>query len=158
MECLSAKTLSGRSFRNLTNRITMSAPLIYNSNSHSRPLQTRPSNTPHEDLLHHFPVPGLCFVSFLVSGFFSLSVFLCLNCCELNFLRAEKRVEAMTRDVGTQSTPPELSSSSLSPASTPPIIERSLNRCGIEGGDSPNSNAKLVFEEQVRCCKVFFFS
>ncbi|GMN57063.1 hypothetical protein TIFTF001_026165 [Ficus carica] len=117
MECLSAKTLSGRSFRNLTNRITMSAPLIYNSNSHSRPLQTRPSNTPHEDLLHHFPVP-------------------------------EKRVEAMTRDVGTQSTPPELSSSSLSPASTPPIIERSLNRCGIEGGDSPNSNAKLVFEEQ----------
>ncbi|XP_038990908.1 uncharacterized protein LOC120113917 [Hibiscus syriacus] len=29
MECLSAKTLSGRSFRNFTNRITMSAPLVY---------------------------------------------------------------------------------------------------------------------------------
>ncbi|XP_073158414.1 uncharacterized protein [Henckelia pumila] len=29
LECLSAKTLSGRSFRSLTSRITMSAPLIY---------------------------------------------------------------------------------------------------------------------------------
>ncbi|KAJ6371087.1 hypothetical protein OIU77_001570 [Salix suchowensis] len=40
MECLSAKTLSGRSFRNLTNRITMSAPLVY-SNHHSRQIQTK---------------------------------------------------------------------------------------------------------------------
>lgn len=64
----------------------------------------------------------------------------------------------MKRDVGTQSTPPELSSSSLSPASTPPITERSLNRCEVEGGDSPNSNAKLVFEEQVRCLlQIFYF-
>lgn len=31
LECLSAKTLSGRSFRSLTSRITMSAPLIYPS-------------------------------------------------------------------------------------------------------------------------------
>ncbi|CAI9770632.1 unnamed protein product [Fraxinus pennsylvanica] len=30
-ECLSAKTLNGRSFRNLTSKITMSAPLIYPS-------------------------------------------------------------------------------------------------------------------------------
>lgn len=38
MECLSAKTLSGRLFQNsTTNRITMSAPLVYSS----RQIQTR---------------------------------------------------------------------------------------------------------------------
>lgn len=57
----------------------------------------------------------------------------------------------MTRDVGTQSTPADLSSSSPSPASTPPIIERSLKRCEEEGGDSPNCNAKLKAAQQV-CC------
>ncbi|KAF3443912.1 hypothetical protein FNV43_RR13602 [Rhamnella rubrinervis] len=120
MECLSAKTLSGRSFRNLTNRITMSAPLIYSS--HSRQFQTKPPppNTLQEDLLvHPVPIP-------------------------------EKRMESMTRDVGTQSTPPDLSSSSPTPASTPPIVERSLKRCGLEGGDSPNSNAKLKSKEEVQ--------
>ena len=68
----------------------------------------------------------------------------------------EKRMEAMamaaTRDVGTQSTPHELSSSSLSPASTPSIIERSLKRCEVEAGDSPSSNAKVKSQEQVRNC------
>ncbi|KAL0395977.1 UNVERIFIED_CONTAM: hypothetical protein Scaly_0046100 [Sesamum calycinum] len=34
LECLSAKTLSGRSFRSVTSRITMSAPLIYPSQAH----------------------------------------------------------------------------------------------------------------------------
>ena len=59
-------------------------------------------------------------------------------------------METMTRDVGTQSTPPDLSSSSLSPASTPPITERSLKRFGIEGGgDFTNSNAKVKPEELV---------
>lgn len=60
----------------------------------------------------------------------------------------------MTRDVGTQSTPPDLSSSSPSPASTPPIVERSLKRCGLQGGDSPNSNAKLKSEEKASCWKL----
>jgi hypothetical protein len=55
----------------------------------------------------------------------------------------------MTRDVGTQSTPPELSSSSPSPASTPPIIERSIKRFGIEAGDSPNSSAKIKTKQEV---------
>lgn len=73
MECLSAKTLSGRSFRNLTNRITMSAPLIYNSSHHSRHIiqPTKPPTTLLEEddyqyhhHLHHtttnqFPVQGL---------------------------------------------------------------------------------------------------
>ncbi|XP_014506742.1 uncharacterized protein LOC106766524 isoform X2 [Vigna radiata var. radiata] len=75
MECLSAKTLSGRSFRNsATNRITMSAPLVYSS----RHMQTKPSSTFNnciqEELALQFHIP-------------------------------EKGKEGMTRDAGTQSTP-----------------------------------------------------
>ncbi|KAK2663057.1 hypothetical protein Ddye_001631 [Dipteronia dyeriana] len=117
MECLSAKTLSGRSFRNLTNRITMSAPLVYNSSHHSRPIQTNPSSTTMQLQDHvtvNFPVP------------------------------AEKKMEGNTRDVGTQSTPPDLSSTSPSPASTPSIIKSEA-----EAGDSPNSYAKMKAEEEV---------
>lgn len=58
-------------------------------------------------------------------------------------------MEGTTRDVGTQSTPPELSSSSPSPASTPPILERSLKRCEA-GEDSPKCNGKLRAEGKVR--------
>ncbi|KAK7295605.1 hypothetical protein RJT34_18516 [Clitoria ternatea] len=111
LECLSAKTLSGRSFRNsTTNRITMSAPLVYSS----KHIQTKPSTYTQEDTALQFPNP-------------------------------EKKKEGMTRDVGTQSTPPYLSSSSPSPASTPSIIERSKTRAA----DSPNSNAKTKSEEEV---------
>ncbi|KAL0015270.1 hypothetical protein SO802_002339 [Lithocarpus litseifolius] len=120
MECLSAKTLSGRSFRNFTNRITMSAPLVYSS--HSRQTQTKPNSTSTQEAssVLHLPIP-------------------------------EKRTEGMmTRDVGTQSTPPDLSSSSPSPTSTPSIIERSIKRCGLEAGDSPISNAKIITEEPVK--------
>ncbi|WVZ13853.1 hypothetical protein V8G54_011419 [Vigna mungo] len=75
MECLSAKTLSGRSFRNsATNRITMSAPLVYSS----RHMQTKPSSTFNnciqEEVALQFHIP-------------------------------EKGKEGMTRDAGTQSTP-----------------------------------------------------
>lgn len=64
MECLSAKTLSGRSFRNLTNRITMSAPLIYPSNS--RQFQARlPPNALQEDVeVHPVPIRGSNIYSF----------------------------------------------------------------------------------------------
>lgn len=63
-------------------------------------------------------------------------------------------MEKMTRDVGTQSTQPELSSASPSPASAPSIMEGSLKHCEAEGnGDSPISNAKIKFEEEV--CVVF---
>ncbi|CBI16854.3 hypothetical protein VitviT2T_021931 [Vitis vinifera] len=118
MECLSAKTLSGRSFRNFTNRITMSAPLIY-------PSQPRQPQTNH---FAAAPTTQENFVQFPIQ---------------------EKKMEGMTRDVGTQSTPPDRSSSSPSPTSTPSIIERSLQRCRAEGGESPNSNAKLKSEEEV---------
>ncbi|KAL9323742.1 hypothetical protein ACSQ67_008599 [Phaseolus vulgaris] len=75
MECLSAKTLSGRSFRNsATNRITMSAPLVYSS----RQMQTKPSSTYNnciqEEVALQFHIP-------------------------------EKGKEGMRRDAGTQSTP-----------------------------------------------------
>ncbi|KAK8532238.1 hypothetical protein V6N13_131574 [Hibiscus sabdariffa] len=102
MECLSAKTLSGRSFRNFSNRITMSAPLVY---SHS---PTKSPRTVPQDKLQ---VP-------------------------------EKKAGSSTRDVGTQSTPPDLSSDSLSLISTPSITERALKRYGTETGDSTDSNTK----------------
>jgi hypothetical protein len=66
------------------------------------------------------------------------------------FLVAEDKMEGMlnTRDVGTQSTPPDVSSSSSpSPASTPSIIER--KRCEVEGGGTPNCNSKLKAQGQV---------
>lgn len=73
------------------------------------------------------------------------------------FIIAESKMEGMTRDVGTQSTPPDLSSASPSPASTPSIMEGSSKRCEAEAsGDSPNSNAKIKSEEEV--CIVFFIN
>ncbi|KAK6913480.1 hypothetical protein RJ641_023081 [Dillenia turbinata] len=116
LECLSAKTLSGRSFVNLQGRITMSAPLVYSF--HSRPIQTKPLTKPPENGNPH-PIQ-------------------------------EKKVEGMTRDVGTQSTPPEQGSSSPSPALTPPIKERSLTRCILEeGDDSPTFYPTLKFDDKV---------
>ncbi|KAF2299499.1 hypothetical protein GH714_032272 [Hevea brasiliensis] len=111
VECLSAKTLSGRSFRNPANRITMSAHLVYSS--HSKKVHTKPSVATPDDCVQ-FPLQ-------------------------------EKKMEGMTRDVGTQSTPPDLSSSSPSPTSTPPITERSFKRCEAVG-DSPKCNDKLRAE------------
>ncbi|XAR51554.1 hypothetical protein NMG60_11006215 [Bertholletia excelsa] len=118
MECLSAKTLSGRSFRSFAGRMTMSAPLIYPS-GHSRLNQTTSSIPTLDKEAHgHLPVK-------------------------------EKKARGKMRDVGTQSTPPELSSSSPSPASTPPIKERSIKRMEAEVEDSPPSNVPKEFEEKV---------
>ncbi|CAK9317894.1 unnamed protein product [Citrullus colocynthis] len=115
MECLSAKSLSGRSFRNLANRIAISAPLVYSN--HSQQTQTKPCSI--TQVVQKLPVP-------------------------------EKKVEAnaITRDVGTQSTPTNVGSNSPSPASTPPIVERALKRCELEE-DSPNSNFKVTPETEV---------
>ncbi|XP_027073304.1 uncharacterized protein LOC113777888 isoform X2 [Coffea eugenioides] len=105
LECLSAKTLSARSFRNLASRITMSAPLIYPT--HSRQYETKPAITIHED--------------------------------EVQIQFQEKKMRSMsTRDIGTQSTPPDFSSDSPSPAPTPSIEERSIKR-----SDSPVSSEKI---------------
>ncbi|KAL5153287.1 hypothetical protein HKD37_19G052876 [Glycine soja] len=115
MECLSAKTLSGRSFRNsTTNRITMSAPLVYSS----RYMQTKPSST-------------------------------CNSCTQeevaLQFHISEKGKEGMTRDTGTQSTPPSLVSSNPSTDLTPSIIKSPIKL----SEDSLNSNTKTITEEEV---------
>ncbi|KAG4911903.1 hypothetical protein JHK82_052490 [Glycine max] len=116
MECLSAKTLSGRSFRNsTTNRITMSAPLVYSS----RYMQTKPSST-------------------------------CNSCTQeeevaLQFHISEKGKEGMTRDAGTQSTPPSLVSSNPSTDLTPSIIKSPIKL----SEDSLNSNTKTITEEEV---------
>lgn len=122
MECLSAKTLSGRSFRGLPSRVTMSAPLIYPSN-HSRLFHSTTSTTTTAKVANtNAPV------------------------------KAEKKKvggNTTTRDVGTQSTPPELSStsSSPSPSSTPPIQERPIKCNLVQSTDSTNSSSKSKFEE-----------
>ncbi|KAJ9147377.1 hypothetical protein P3X46_029548 [Hevea brasiliensis] len=115
----------------------MSAPLVYSS--HSKKVHTKPSMAIPDDGVH-FPPQGSTLFSFLVFVFCFMYKLIKLVC-------AEKKMEGMTRDVGTQSTPPDLSSSSPSPASTP-IIERSLKICE-GGGHSPNSNGKLKAEGKV---------
>lgn len=84
MECLSAKTLSARSFRNFRTRITMSAPLVYSTNS--RQLQDRPINFPQEEAVHQYPIPGIItsFCSLALKGFFEAGFNIeevhCLSC------------------------------------------------------------------------------
>lgn len=63
-ECLSAKTLSGRSLHNFTSRITMSAPLAYPSSHQStRNSQAIPSRPP-------LTVPGPKFASLSIRVLF----------------------------------------------------------------------------------------
>ncbi|KAL2335293.1 hypothetical protein Fmac_016506 [Flemingia macrophylla] len=120
MECLSAKTLSGRSFRNsATNKITMSAPLVYSSR---QMLQTKAStcnSCTQEELALQFHIP-------------------------------EKGKEGMTRDQGTQSTPPPyLSSNNPSTDLTPSIVKIPINL----SEDSLNSNTKTITEDEVEVKK-----
>ncbi|XP_009121521.1 myelin transcription factor 1 isoform X1 [Brassica rapa] len=125
MECLSSKTLSARSFRNLTT--TMSAPLHYpdpnplmNNIGQNKPNDNSNVKVIHEDLYAPDPV----------------------------LVRAEKKVVGLKRDVGIQSTSVDLSSGSPSPAKTPPIMERSLKR-HVEANDSPvEFNLKLEGQQE----------
>ncbi|CAI9110707.1 OLC1v1010775C1 [Oldenlandia corymbosa var. corymbosa] len=115
LECLSAKTLSARSFRSLTSRITMSAPLIYPSNNYSRQLQTKPTITIHEDE------------------------------DQFNLQDKKNLRSMSTRDIGTQSTPPIFSSSSSpSPAATPSIEERPIKRSEDSPFSSEKSKPVVV--------------
>ncbi|KAM7277575.1 hypothetical protein ACFE04_004709 [Oxalis oulophora] len=122
MECLSAKTLSGRSFHNkfmMTNRITMSAPLVYSSStssySNSKLIPNLPISLPQQ-LVAHSSIPVI----------------------------AGKKMEGkVTRDVGIQSTPPD-HLSSPSPTSTPSIIDRPSRKIEPEESeDSTNSMPKF---------------
>ena len=92
------------------------------------------------------------FISFLIartvqftSRFYFVSLSLSLS------LYSEKKKEGITRDVGTQSTPPYLSSTSPSPASTPSITERSKPRIS----DSLNLNAKTTNSDEEVCATHF---
>ncbi|XP_061364368.1 uncharacterized protein LOC133307821 [Gastrolobium bilobum] len=117
MECLSAKTLSGRSFQNSkTNRINKSAPLVYSS---SRQICTKPSTYSYtqDDVAPQLHIP-------------------------------EKKKEGMTRDAGTQSTPPYLSSNSSSIALTPSIIERSMKLSEYSLSSNTKSNSEEEVEEK----------
>ncbi|KAK4426698.1 hypothetical protein Salat_1438500 [Sesamum alatum] len=127
LECLSAKTLSGRSFRSVTSRITMSAPLIYSSE-----VQQFHANSPITEHETEVEVTSQGLKLFHSSSH-------------------ELWEETGTmRDVGTQSTPGLVSSSSPSPADTPSIEERSIKVSEAEGGDSsPLSSGKLKSEIEV---------
>ncbi|KAL6513017.1 hypothetical protein OROHE_019807 [Orobanche hederae] len=113
LECLSAKTLSGRSFR----RITMSAPLIYPSPNMHHIYDSKSPISQHQSRFH------------ITSQVY-----------------AEKK-RTTTRDVGTQSTPVDLSSSSPSPAPTPSVEESSIKISDTEYGDSSISSEKPMKSE-----------
>ncbi|KAL5726314.1 hypothetical protein ACHQM5_009365 [Ranunculus cassubicifolius] len=119
MECLSAKTLSGRSFAALKPRTTMSGPLLYSSRQTFT--RTKSGFMEEEDEEVQSPL--------------------------------QDKKEVLKRDVGTQSTPPDDSSSSPSPASTP-IRDKceSFKTCSISKFkvqiEMINDVAELKKEEQ----------
>ncbi|XP_020554625.1 uncharacterized protein LOC105178351 [Sesamum indicum] len=102
LECLSAKTLSARSFRGLKSRITMSAPLIYHSQ-----LQQFQAKSP---IIEHETEVKIT-------------------------IQEENR--STTRDVGTQSTPTD-----LSPSRSPSTEQRAVQQSEAEAEDSPASTGK----------------
>ncbi|XP_021763523.1 uncharacterized protein LOC110728175 [Chenopodium quinoa] len=119
MECLSAKTLSARSFRsNMASRVTMSAPLVYSM----QPRRTTNNN-------NHPSKPPPVIKEQLI---------------KIPSLKQEEKnlMGSRTRDVGTQSTPPEGSSSSPSPTSTPSIKDRKMKHSEeTEDGDQDTQNS-----------------
>ncbi|KVI02817.1 uncharacterized protein LOC112513466 [Cynara cardunculus var. scolymus] len=124
MECLSSKTLmNGRSFRNITNRITMSAPLIH----HSSRIQ------PHK-LANIHPIQDENEAKDNKTDGRSIMVMM------------------MKRDVGIQSSLSE-ESSTLSPTSTPSIQERSIkfgsNLDSSNSSSKSESNLKLEFKDEI---------
>ncbi|CAN1241170.1 hypothetical protein LINPERPRIM_LOCUS4847 [Linum perenne] len=124
MECLSAKTLSGRSF--YTNSVTMSAPLVYSSSdAHQRRIIVKPAPASKDRQ----------------------------NCNPVSETKTESC--GSTRDIGTQSTIPELSSSGSSyPSTKPPLvteISSPLKKSGAEsGGDSTSCNSKMKAAEKTQ--------
>ncbi|KEH25329.1 hypothetical protein MtrunA17_Chr6g0457141 [Medicago truncatula] len=115
MECLSAKTLSGRLFQNsTTNKITMSAPLVFSS----RQIQTKAMASTYsftkEDVALQFHSP-------------------------------EKKNDGMTRDACTQSgTLPSISSSNPSTNLTPSIVEISTNEDSQNSDDNQTKSEEEV--------------
>ncbi|XP_045818189.1 uncharacterized protein LOC123910944 [Trifolium pratense] len=115
MECLSAKTLSGRLFQNsTTNRITMSAPLVFSSRQIQKKAMASTYSFTKEDVALHFLSP-------------------------------EKENEEMTRDAYTQSSMLHcLSSSNPSTTLTPSIIEMSTNEDSTNSYDNKTKSEEEV--------------
>lgn len=70
------------------------------------------------------------------------------------FLEDRKIGGSKTRDVGTQSTPPEGSSSSPSPTSTPSIKERMIKRFedNEDGDTTQNSSSSIKLNPVEEVC------
>ncbi|KAK4710237.1 hypothetical protein R3W88_004750 [Solanum pinnatisectum] len=119
LECLSAKILSGRSFRQPASRITISGPLIYPSQIQS---------TPQVQTKHHVKKPS----------------FSTHEEVEIKIPTKEKKEVSITRDVGTQSISAYVSSNSPSPAPTPSIEEMSMKLS--EAADSSTMTTPSIKE------------
>ncbi|KAL5080443.1 hypothetical protein RYX36_008864 [Vicia faba] len=132
MECLSAKTLSGRLFQNsTTNRITMSAPLVYSS----RQIQTRTMASTFSFTKEDVPLQ-----------FHSTSPEFESSPENIK----EKKKEGITRDAYTQSsTFPCLSSSNLSTILTPSNIE-TFSKLSQDSLNSNDNEIKLEEEVEVK--------
>ncbi|KMT18510.1 hypothetical protein BVRB_2g026490 isoform A [Beta vulgaris subsp. vulgaris] len=136
MECLSAKTLSGRSFRShMASRVTMSAPLIYSMK------QRRASFNDNLSYNNNNNKPPIVTV-------------IKEQLVQLPSLGQDRKIGgSKTRDVGTQSTPPEGSSSSPSPTSTPSIKERMIKRFeDNEDGDTTQNSSSSIKLNPVEEC------
>ncbi|XP_021847140.2 uncharacterized protein [Spinacia oleracea] len=140
MECLSAKTLSARSFRsNMASRVTMSAPLVYSMQPRRTTTTTTTTTNNNNNNNNHLSISNN-------SKLPPVTVVINEQLVKLPSFEQEKKITgSRTRDVGTQSTPPEGSSSSPSPTSTPSIKDRRMNRCDdTEDGDTQNSTSSIM--------------
>ena len=74
MECLSAKTLSGRLFQNsTTNKITMSAPLVFSSKQIQTKAMASTYSFTKEDVSLQFHSPGsylTCLIYLILSSIY----------------------------------------------------------------------------------------
>ncbi|XP_010485544.1 PREDICTED: uncharacterized protein LOC104763851 isoform X2 [Camelina sativa] len=124
IECLSSRTLNSRSFRNLST--THSPPFTILPSNHNNFNNPRPINTPTVRIIHED----------------SRSPY--------PVLIQEKKVVGSKRDVGVQSAP----ATSVSSATTSPIMERSTKR-QVEDDDSPVEYAlKLKAQQEVHICSI----
>lgn len=135
MECLSAKTLSGRSFRSyMASRVTMSAPLVYS-------MQPRRTSATFSNTCNTKPPPPVAVIKEQLVKPPPIGQ------------EEKKMVDINTRDVGTQSTSRvENKSSSPSPISTPSIKERKI-KCFLEAedGDTLNSSSSTKLNPVEEC-------
>ncbi|KAK1439115.1 hypothetical protein QVD17_04930 [Tagetes erecta] len=119
MECLSSKTLmNGRSFRNITNRITMSAPLIHHS--------SRTQLQKHSAHIHPNPDEHEAKENYKFEG-------------GLMMMIMKQEADTIRSSLGSSPSP--------SPVSTPSIQERSI-KFDLNLDSSTTSSSKSVSESK----------